>query len=365
MVTEALLDDVPLLSYAETITGATVRGGHTITRFAAASIVALARPARRVAMSSSLAASAEFTFGYVRSHSAIKQLWLRWVYWPDPDVFTSLPTISVSLTIRDELGNSIAPPSSVIPLGFDGTSIVAVRGDISNAAFIGAAGYIDLDAAAATLTGSSWSFSFTWTRSSGNVTLDHIEAWECPRTQVDTTDDYGATTGPVNPGNPIIAGSTTTTGYERFAKTVEGAIACGRTLLSVAWHPDTSVAPVTTSASFTAFTRMLEGGTTPWTWYVRPRVVYAPSSGLGESARFRVYYQVTGGGTGKVRMTTGSSADPFTSPDLTSATWAWSDWTDCKVPTNGTDRVAGIQFTGRTTAGALYVAGIQLEEATT
>ena len=96
MSTEALIPDFPALYYAEGITGATVRGGHTITRATAANIIALGRPARRIGPTQSLGASASYHAGYVRSHTAIKQLALAWYYWPDPDPFATLPTISVT-----------------------------------------------------------------------------------------------------------------------------------------------------------------------------------------------------------------------------------------------------------------------------
>jgi hypothetical protein len=360
--TEALVPDFPRLFYAEGITGATVRGGHTITRASAANIVALGRPARRVGPSMGAGAAASYHFGYVRSHTSIKQLWLAWYYWPDPDPFATLHTISITTTIRDDLGNTVTSASADIPLGFDGTSIGANRVVFYDTPTLGALGYIDLDAIAATLTGSSWTFQFDWTRSGADPTLDRIEGWECPRSQVYDTDTYGALTGPENPGSPVVAGTTTTLGYERIAKTIEGGIACNRTLLSASWRTDTSLAPVTTSATFTAFTRMLEAGTTPWAWRVRPRVVYNPNSATGEPHRVRVLYQVTGGGTSAVRISTGSTGSPYTLTGLTSATWAWSDWQAIDVPTNGTDRIATITFEGKTTAGNFYVASIEIEE---
>lgn len=366
MSSEALVPDFPALSYAEGITGGTVRGGHTITRAAAANIIALARPARRVGPTQGLGASASLHVGYERSHASISQLWLAWYYRPDPDPFAALQTISVTTTIRDELGNTITSPDAIIPLGFDGTVSTADRVVLSDQAILGAVGYIDLDAAAAILTGSVWAFQFDWSRSGGNASLDRIEGWECPRSQVSDADSYGALTGPENPGDPVIAGSTSTVGYERIASTVTAGIRCGRTLLSAVWPTDTSIAPGTSSATFTAFTRMLESGTTPWAWRVRPRVVYAPSSATGTPHRVRYLYQVTGGGTGSVKCTATSvgagSVQTATTSSLTSSTWAWSDWAPLDVPTDGTDRVVAITFTGKTTAGSLYVASIEIEE---
>ena len=368
MSTEAIIPDFPLLAYTETLTGMTVRGGHTITRATAANVTALARPARRIGPTQGLTTAGTLHLGYERSHDSIKQLWLAWYYRPDLDPFSSPPTITITTTIRDDVGNTITSSSDLIPPGFDGASIAGGGStyDYDTRVNVGGFGFIDLDAAAAVLTGSSWVFQFDWTRSGGSVSLDRIEGWECPRSQVDSADTYGALTGPVNPGNPVLAGSITTTGYERIAQTVAGAILAGRTLLSVAWPTDAAIAPGLVSASFVPFTRMLEAGTTPWPWRVRPRVVYVPSSATGESHRVRYLYQVTGGGTAVIRCTaTSGGAGSVTTCDaggLTSSTWAWSAWADTTVPTDGTDRIAALTFTGKTTAGTLSVAAIEAEE---
>ena len=255
---------------------------------------------------------------------------------------------------------SATPPPGTIP------SSTAARVALSDQAVLGAIGYIDIDAAAAILTGDSWAFQFDWSRSGGNTSLDRIEGWECPRSQVDSADDFGLLTGPENPGNPIVAGSPSAYGYERMAKTIEGGIACGRTLLSASWPTDTSIAPGTSSATFTAFTRMIESGSTPWSWRVRPRVVYSPASATGEPHRVRYLYKVTGGGTAAVKCTATSvgtaSVQTATTSSLASSTWAWSDWADLSVPTDGTDRLVNLTFIDKTTAGAFYVASIEIEE---
>ena len=368
MTTEALIPEFPLLQYAEAITGRTVRGGHSMTRASAANVIALGRPARRIGPTQGLAASGTLRVGYVRSHASITQLVLAWWYRPDVDPFAAAPTISITTTIRDNLGNTLTSASAVIPDGFDG-AVLSGGGstyDLDTSVNLGAIGYIDLVDAATTLTGDTWEFQFDWSRSGGSVALDRIEGWECPRTQVDDAGTYGALAGSEEPGDPILAGSTTTPVYERIAKTIEGAALCGRTLLSVAWPEDTAIAPVTASGSYTAFTRMLEGGTTPWSWRVRPRMLYAPSSATGEPHRVRVLYEVTGGGTAAVRCTATSvgagSVVTAAVTGLTSASWAWSDWQTMTIPTDGTDRIVALTFEGKTTAGSFYVAAIEIEE---
>lgn len=357
MSSEALIDAFPPLYYAECVTGATVRGGHTINRATAANLAALGRPAKRAGpIQAQTVRLGTYTIGYVRSHASIKQLWVAWYYRPS----TSPGANFVDLSLADALGNTIASSSVLVPIGFKGTASYGIprTSYYQSDVFLGAAGYLDLDALAATLTDPSWSLTFDCDVS----VLDRIEVWECPRSQVYDSETYGALTGPFNPGNGIVAGSVTTKGYERIAKTVEAAVACNRSYLNVAWPEDTAVAPTTASAAFTAFTRMLEGGTTPWAWRIRPRALYLPSSAAGEPARVRYRYQVTGGGTAAIRCSTGATASPYDLRSLTSATWAWSDWTAVEIPTNGTGRVATVTFEGKTTAGTLYVSAIQLEE---
>lgn len=367
MSTEALIPDPALLSYALTRTGATVRGAHAINAATSANVCALGRPAK-IAVVQGLGGSNTVHVGYVRSHASIKVLAVAWYYYPDPDVFsTTNRTIDVKMTLSDAAANTITSPSTRIPRGLDGTAITAMHGYVSlgDESFLGAIGYFDLDDVATVLTDTSWDLKFEWTRSGGDVSLMRVELWECPRSAVNDADVHGALTGPLNPGNPILAGTVSTRGYERIARTIEGAVACNRALLNATWPADTTAGiPRTGSATFTAFTGMLEGGTTPWPWRIRPWVVYDPNSASGEEARVRYFYQVTGGGTAAVRINTGATASPFDTTGLTSATWAWSVWKTVRLPTNGTGRIATVTFEGKTTAGTLYVAGIQLESVT-
>lgn len=356
MSSEALNPDLSPLFYAEAQTGRTVRAGHTITRATGANIVALARPAHRVGPIFCRSTSAyTYQASYVRSHTSIKYLWLGWYCYGTTSGFGG----SCTLTIRDGAGNSVSSSSAKIPRGFKGEVAYLLQPTYYLTLIsIGGEGYLDLDALALTLTDPSWTFEFAF----GAGGFAHVIGWECPRSQVDSADVYGALTGPENPGNPILS-----SGYERIVKTVEGGIVCNRTLFSVGWPDDAAtLSPSTTSATFTAFTLLTEGGGTPTPFAVRPRVVYAPNSATGEPHRVRVLYRVTGGGTASVEAKSTSvgagSANTATINSLTSATWAWSAWQTLQVATDGTDRIAKLTFRGKTTAGTLYVAGIDVEE---
>ena len=362
-MSEALLDAFPALFYAEAPTRGTVRGGHTMTRAVAANLAALGRPAHRIGpIQAQTRTDATWSVGYTRSHESIRQLFLAWYY--RPAGLDTLATVAVELTITDAAGHTVSSSSDLIPLGFKGVGSqpIAATHLYQSESLLGGSGYLDLDALSAVLTDPSWSFTFAFTASDNFTPLDRIEGWECPRSRVEDDDVYGVQVGTFNPGSPVLAGSTTTLGYERLAKTIEGALLTGRTLLNVAWPLDVAVAPGLVGASFVPFTRMLEAGTTPWSWSVRPRVVYAPSSSTGEPHRVRYHYKITDGGSGTIRMGIVGSGSPVDLTGLTSSTWAWSPWADCHIPTNGTDRIAKVRFTGKRTAGTLSVAGIQIEE---
>lgn len=356
MSTEPLIPDLSPLFYAEAQTGKTVRGAHTITRAVGANIVALARPAHRVGpiVGQTLAAYT-YQASYVRSHTSIKYLWLGWFFRPTASGING----GITLTIVDGAGNSVSSSSSKIPVGFKGESPFLLRRSFYAADIaLGGSGYLDLDQLAATLSDPTWHFAFA-AQTGG---FDHILGWECPRSVVDSGEVYGVLTGPVNPGNPILS-----SGYERIAKTVEGGIICNRTLFSVSWPDDTAaLTPSTTSATFTAFTLMTEGGGVSWRWHVRPRVVYYPNSATGERHRIRVLYRMSTTGTGTFEATATSvgagSTQTATIALANSAVWAWSAWQDLQVPTDGTGRVAHLSFRGKVTTGTLYIASIIVEE---
>lgn len=364
MSVESLVPDFPALSYAEGYTGLTVRGSHTITRAVAANIVALGRPCRQFAGMQPQTPDT-FVFSYTRTHSDINQLRLAWTYRSDPDVLVTPATLTMTLTITDALGNSVAASDARVPTAFDGTGSYSAQGSLSPTGdvHLGGLGYLDLDALATTLTDPSWSFEFVFARSGGNATLEWIDAWECPRSVVSAADTYGTLTGPMNPGNPISAGTVATRGYERLAKTIEGGILANRVYLSVAWPANTGASiPSTVSAAYAPFATLVEGAGVPLPWRIRPRVVYLPNDAAGEPGRVRFLYYQSGGGSGSVRTSTGSTSDPFDVAGLTGASWQWSAWKNVLLPTNGTDRIVSVTFQGKTTGGTLYLAGIQLEE---
>jgi len=88
-----------------------------------------------------------------------------------------------------------------------------------------------------------------------------------------------------------------------------------------------------------------------------------PGTNTGELGRYRVFHLVTGGATAKVALETGAAATPAPSGDLTSATWTWSDWFPCRLPTDGSGRIARLSLGARITTGTgtVYAAGLIVE----
>ena len=306
-----------------------------------------------------------FRFSYVRTSADIKVLRVTWVYRADPDPGATRRTLAVTLTLRDAAGNTITPPASEIPTQLDGTSYYAAQGTLSPTGdvMLGGVAHLDLDAIASTLTNPSWELQLVLARSGAAVTFEWLHAEELPRSIVKDSDTYGALVGPMNPGSPVLAGSTTTKDYERIAKTIEGARVVNRTYLNVAWPADiTATIPSTTSATYAPFATLIETAGVPVPWRVRPRVVYKPSSAVGEPARVRFLCYVAGGGTAYIRVKTGATGSPYATTAITGFTWAWSDWLTIELPTDGTGGTASVTFEGKTSAGTLYLAGIHMEE---
>lgn len=276
-------------------------------------------------------------------------------------------TGSVTLTVTDNLGNSLTGAVSTIPLGFRGEAVrassAAVGSRFDFATVI--VGDFDLAAMAATLTGADWSWSFATTLGGGADSLVSIDAEELPRFLIDTAETYGALPGAYLGGAEIDDDSAT--GTERILTTLVGARTTQRVYLSLAWPQDTAAAiPQTTATSYAALTNLDEGGSVEtWRVYVRR---LAASSAQGESVRFRVLYKVTGGGSAAVRLVTGSSSSPFVLASLSSSTWVWSSWKAAYLATDeatagivGTDTM-GLEAQVSGAGVTLYLAAIHVLE---
>ena len=369
MTTRPIINQVQSLAYSSVQIGVTVRGPHMMAAANVANIVALARPRRGFHLANLITGT--FHASYRRTHDAIKQALIQWssrTTMPSGTTLGATDSLAVDLTITDALGNSVASSSAMIPAGFKGETVVLPQNTAHPAlpAF-GAAGWLDLDALAATLTDPSWTFEFVITRPTGTVLcVDSLVMREVSRTVVDTSDTYGVDPADFQPGQPMGAGSSTTVGTLRLAKTIEGAIASTDDVLVVGWEDDiTATIPKTTAAAYAALTNLEQtaGNAVRWRVPVRPMLVTAPpGDATGETARFRVRYYVAGGGTADVRLVTGSSGSPYAVTGLTGAAWAWSAWTDCRLPTDATDQIATLKLEAQTSAGTVYISGIHVQQ---
>jgi len=368
MTTRPLVNVVPVLTYRTPVIGRTVHGPDMMNVAALANITALARPFRGFRLAN--LAPGTYVASYRRTHDAIKQARIEWttrLAMPDGVTLANNEALAVTLTITDAAGNTAL--AATIPAGFKGetTATPQASGDPSIPT-IGGSGWLDLDTIAATLTDPSWSFSFVITRPHGtHIRVDTIVLAEVGRTLIDTADTYGVDGADFQPGQPMVAGTSTTAGTLRLAQTIEGSIATLPTVLNLAWANDTAAAiPQTTSGTFAALTNLEQSAGTPMRFRVPIRPVYTDlvSGGTtdGEQGRWRVRYYVAGGGTAEVQLLTGSTASPYTIASLTGAAWAWSAWQNVGLPTSGTGAIATLLLKGKTSAGTLYLGAVEVQQ---
>ena len=372
MTTRPLINRVATLAYTSAQIGRTVRGPHMMGAAETANVVALARPSRGFNLYR--CGVGVFAASYTRTHAAINQAVIEWFVRLIPPT-TGLwalaqETFAVSLTIRDAAGNSVTPPDTRIPVMLANTvrTFTPLTDALPGNAVVGGSGYLDLDALATTLTDPSWSFEFTVSHATGTLlVIDRISMRELARTIVDTSDAYGVDVADFQPGQPQSAGTSSTIGTLRLAKTIEGGIAATDDVLVLGWEDSASAldAPSTTSASYAAMSLLSQAAGVPIRWRVPVRPMYVaapPGDATGETGRFRVRYYVSGGGTADVQLLTGSSGSPYAVTGLTGASWQWSPWTDCRLPTNGTDTLATLSVKARTSAGTLYLSGVHVQQ---
>jgi hypothetical protein len=366
MSTEQAPLGFPALHYVEAQAGRTVTGPFAIKVAHAADILALCRPTKTIRVDN--AVPGVYSVGFARTPNATL-LYLSWWFRAHISINAG-DQLSVGLVIDDGTA-SIGPVNALIPIAFQGTThpvTLSLAAIFTNPAgmTLGGEGWLDLDDLATTLTLPDWTLSFVITRPVGTVAVvDRIEGFEVPRGTVSDADAVGALAGPLNPGNAITAGSTTTDGWERIHATLQAAIAAPPEYLSLAWINDIGATiPKTSSATHVALTNLEEsaGVSIVFRMRVRPMTVVAPpGTAAGEAARFRVLYYVAGGGTAEVRLHTGSTGSPYATAGLTGAAWAWSAWTTCALPTNVTDQIARLTFDAKTSAGTVYLAAIVVE----
>ena len=280
---------------------------------------------------------------------------------------------TATLTVTDNLGNSLTGAVSTIPLGFRGETHTT-SGTPTGTRFdygVRVVGDFDLGAMAATLTGPTWVWSLVLTTDAGTNSLVDVFAEEIPRFLIDTAETYGALPGAYLGGAEIDDDSAT--GTERILTTLVGARTTQRVYLSRAWPQDTATAPSLSATSWVAFSSFDEG-TGPETTRVYVRRL-ATASAQGEPIRYRVLYRLSGGAgteTADVRLSTGSSSSPFgLSLAHTGTSWVWSSWKTGYLKTD--EATAGLEQTdtlgleGQVSAGGptLYLAGLDVREAAT
>lgn len=371
MTTRPLVNVLPTLSYRSSQIGRTVRGLDLYGAAMLANITALARPWHMWTVY--FAGDGDWCASYTRTHSSITQLAVTaYVRRALPDGVTASvgDDLAIDLEITDAAGTVVPSSDARIPLGFQGVAVDIDNGYGGSPAesFVFASGVIDVEDLSTTLTDPTWSLRFAVSRVAGTVWIfDRIEITELGRTLIDTNETYGVDPADFQPGQPQIAGSVSDNGALRLAQTIEGGIATQPDVLRLTWVDFTGAAiPQTASGSYAAMTNLEQSSTVPMRFRVPIRPVYsALASGgttYGEGGRWRIRYYVAGGGTADVQLITGATGSPYAITGLTGAAWAWSAWQTCALPTSATDAIATLSIKGRTSAGALYVSAIHVQQ---
>ena len=353
------------LAYDEARVGRTVRSATLMRAAASASINASARPGKRAQVHSAYpngTSARTYAVSYTRTTDAVKALYVG----ASIRSATFGDTLTIDLTIRDAAGHSVASSSALIPNPFKGTVIFldSSAGSATYDARTIGVGYLDIDALAATLTDPDWSLEFAVAAPNGHDSLvDLIEVYEVPRRMVDSADAAGSLALPFLPGNPLASGDATGSlddGVTRLEATAQAARTSQRTYWQECFGPDdtTATLPLTTSGTYAALTNHEQSAGVPIEIALRVRKVTGATG--GETARVRVRYLVTSGGTAYVRATTGIGTSD--SAGLTSATWAWSDWWTIFLKTSAAGQVDSITLKAKTSAGTLYLSSVIVDE---
>lgn len=341
----------------------TARDGHTREVAFAANAALLDHPRGRFFLEDLGAGTYSVSFSQAPE---ARYVWIRAAVGPG----ASGDAVTISLTIRDAAGHSVAPVDAKLPLGFQGethyarTRFSADRWSEENIV----EGYLDLEDLDGTLTDPSWSLDFTIGVTAGGY-VSRIEGWAVPRFLIDNAT---AARG-VIPGDYVADAAITdsaTKGLVRLLATIEAARVVQQTLVSLAWKRDTAAAiPQTTATSVGALTNLAIGAN-PTPFVVRPRRVYAASA-TGEGHRWRVLYRMAGGAgteTATIQVTAASDVPSSVSTTQTLAyttSWTWSGWKSTgTTPTDGSDETVTITMDGGLSAAGptLYLAAWVVEE---
>ena len=353
----------------------TAVSGHGMTLATAANAAALDHPPARF-LATDVAPNVRPDV-QVWSYTATPQAAYLWVEWVFPGNIGVGNNVAVTLSITDGTNtvSGIGAHAEMIPAGFRNETL---RGTASSDLLYltrdryeyqstGGAGIIDLSAAtglASVLTASAdWTFKFSCAVTNVGY-VQRIQAWELPRFVIDDSSGAGVIPGAFFLGSTVTDDPTVS--VPRILTTLQAARTTQTRLLTLSWDETTgSNAPTTTATSDGVLSGLTEVGTTPMSFRVPVRQVYAASA-QGEVIRWRVRYQTQTGTAAKVKLHTGSSASPFTASLAdTSSTWAWSAWQAAYVASNGggTPPEDVVSFTGNCTVAAhqLWIDAIEIE----
>lgn len=280
-------------------------------------------------------------------------------------------SVVLALTIRDGAGNTVTT-SPDLPAGFLATTTHLPGALVGASRFdseLLVAGYLDLDALAATLVDPRWSFEWAVTLTGSGAMVNRIEGWEVPRGVVDDTATAGGVSlGDFQPDQPVSDGPLADPAlrWGRIVQTVEQARTMGRTYVSLAWRQSTapSDTPSVSSTSDAPFTLFDMGGSRlPIRVHARQ---LAAAGAAGEVVRWRILYRFTGGAgteTGQVILRGGATGSPWVLSSIAyTASWMWSPWQAAAVSTaSDTD---DFELSGKVSASgpSFFLSAVEVEE---
>lgn len=308
--------------------------------------------------------SGTWSWSYVRTAQA-RYLCLRAILATlDATAAGGTHTVKLDVSISDGT-TTVASSDAMIPYGFKNevhnspTHVLGGRFD-----GVHVVGYVDLDALAATLTGSEWIVSVAVTIAGSGAALV-FHGWEAPCFAVDDT----VTGRGVLLGNYArdVEIADTPLGTEELITADEAAVTAQRTLVNIAWRQqvaDVAETPNAAGTSYGALALLDEAGSAG-TFATRSRTLPDPTTG-DVPIRFRVLYRFSGGAgteTGNVRLGSGATGSPWATGALAyTTTWTWSAWVTAAHRSGVADDLA---LAAQVSAGGptLWVAAVHVMEA--
>lgn len=356
MTTARVLEVVPFVSPDAYETGRTVRAAHGVDLANLANFAALGHPSQ-VLHFGKILDEGTYSAYFTPLPGVVDYLVLAG--WLQFKIYDTGATCNLTIKVYDLSGNSYSAPAP-----FDGTFEFRPGRDVPrNDAATSIQGIFSVDAMVAAgldTSDDSWRFEVDVNYTvpyvplvGPHIILDGLTVFELPRRTVNTADPYGVLPGAFLPLAPIVDVGQ----VQGVLKALEGAYNSSlRTYLSLAVSEENGALYTTQGAVDGSLDNLEETGTTPITFWCRPRYLRGTTSRF----RFQVRYKVNGDDA-EVKITTAAGSYTIT---LVDSGGAWADSTvgtgyfTCTGP-GDTDSMV---VTGSAVAGACTLSAITVWE---